>query len=98
VRHQTVLVSLLISPKTQLDFQKRSKADFYLLVRTLLVTNKIDLPIEVYPVTNGQYYIADGVHRAMAAYLAGMQSVDAVIYSDSRPSGIMVPLASVVIP
>lgn len=96
--HKLIALSSLVSPKMKLDFRKRSKMEFLQLVSMLITKRKIDVPLEVYPLANGKYYIADGVHRAKAAQLANMDVIDAVVYTDSKPFGATVPLKDVIVP
>lgn len=94
---QPIEISLLLSPKTELDYRKRSKGDFLQLVSILSVKRKVDVPIEVYPYSGGKYYIADGVHRAKAAELAQLSFIDAMVYTDSKPFGTAIPLKDVTV-
>ena len=95
---KTIAVNLLLSPKRELDFHKRSKAEFLQFVGSLRIKRKLDVPIEVYPLSNGKYYIADGVHRSKAAELANLEFIDALIYNDSIPVGPKIPLADLIVP
>lgn len=98
MRHELIQVSLLVSPKKEIDFRKRSKSDFLHLVSMLRTRRKVDVPIEVYRLNDGRYYISDGVHRAKAAELANLDFIDAIIYTDSKPYGTMIPLKDVIVP
>ncbi len=98
MKPQSISPSLLLSPKKQLGFHKRSKVDFLHMVSQLKLTGKVNIPIEVYPLSDGRYYIADGVHRAKAAQLANLNVIDAIVYTDSKPIGVMVPLKDVIVP
>src|ERR1700712_5601338 len=95
--HQPIALHLLVSPKAKLDYHKRSKIEFSNLITMIRAKRKVDSPIEVYPLGNGKFYIADGVHRAKAAELAGIQFIDAIIFTDSKPFGLMVPLCDVIV-
>jgi ParB-like chromosome segregation protein Spo0J len=98
MQRQSIAISLLVSPKKELDYQKRNKFEFLQLVSKLRATRKVDVPIEVYPFKDGKYYIADGVHRAKAAELAKLDFIDAIIYTDSKPSGQTTPIKDVIVP
>lgn len=92
-KSQIPLASLQ-SPKPALDYRKRSKAEFINFVSEIKKYGNIE-PIEVYPLGTNRYYIADGVHRAKAAQLAGLLTIPANIFTDSKPMGQTTPLANV---
>lgn len=98
MQKKSIALHLLVSPKKELDYRKRSKAEFLQLVNNVRITKKVDVPIEVYPLSNGKYYIADGVHRAKAVQLAMLTHIDAIIYNDSIPFGPTTALNDIKVP
>lgn len=97
MQQQSIALNLLMSPKVKLDYRKRSKIEFSQFISMLRTKRKVDVPIEVYPLNTGKYYIADGVHRAKAAQLAKMEFIDAIVYTESKPFGPMIPLSDVIV-
>ena len=95
MERKSIPIHLLVTTKTEIGYHKRPKADFIQLIQMVGKNKKIDVPIEVYYIKSGHYVINDGVHRAKAAQLVGLYSIDAIIYTDSLATGIFIPLSEV---
>jgi hypothetical protein len=98
MQRKSIPIDLLQSPKSELDFAKRSIVDFYKYVAEIKSSPSSMEPISVYPLSSGKFYISDGVHRAKAAQLAGLDYVEAFVFTDSKPMGASFPLTEVHIP
>jgi hypothetical protein len=69
MQRQVIPITTLLSPKMKPGFHKRSNACFFQLAGTLKTKRKSDVPVEVYSLSNVDYYVAEGVHRAKAPEL-----------------------------
>lgn len=84
----------LLSSKVNLNLKKRGHEAFSDLIQSFRSNIKCE-PITVCPALHDTYYIQEGIHRAKAAHLAGKSEIDAVVYSDIKPSGQFFKLESV---
>lgn len=88
-----IQLSKLLSPKANLDHQKRGKPAFLKLVQDFKLGKPYE-PITVCLSKDGlNYFIQDGVHRAKAAQIAGRQDINAYVFRDSGPIGRTTPLS-----
>ena len=94
---ERILIPLekIVSPKEAINYRTRTKTSFMAFVEAIRSNTVPVLPIEVYRLTDGRYYIADGINRAKATLLAGKKSIIADLHGKSKATDTFFPLAEV---